>query len=192
MERSTKIILGIVAIILFLCCVAGLGFTLLGTRLIGRAIITSPDRIAAVSSQIADYDTPKGFEPVFASDVSGFKLVALGPARDTTQFSMIMMMQFPMPMAANRQEVERQMRQALSQQTGLASASLSVVATTEAKIKGKPVELTIQEGSTQDGLHLRQVTGIFDGKQGPVLLMILGETDTWNQDMIDDFLSSIR
>ena len=192
MERGTKIIIGVVAIILFLCCVAGLGFTLLGTRLMGRAIITSPEHIARVSSEIADYDTPTDFEQVFASDVSGIKLVALGPKEDNSEFTVIMMMQFPTPLAANRQEVERQMRQALSQQTGLGSAALSVVEKTEVEIKGKPVELTIQEGSTQSGLQLHQATGIFDGKQGPVLLMILGETDTWDQDMVDEFLASIH
>jgi hypothetical protein len=176
MERSTRVILGIAAIILFLCCVAGLGFTLLGTRLMGKAIITDPDRIALVGSDIAEYDIPQGFRAAFASNVSGFKLIALGPTKDSTHFTMILIMQFPAPVSANREEVERQMRQALTQQTGMGSASLSVV----------------DEGTTSDGIHIRQITGIFDGKQGPVLLMIIGEAESWNEEMVRTFLASIH
>jgi hypothetical protein len=192
MERSTRVILGIAAIILFLCCVAGLGFTLLGTRLMGKAIITDPDRIALVGSDIAEYDIPQGFRAAFASNVSGFKLIALGPTKDSTHFTMILIMQFPAPVSANREEVERQMRQALTQQTGMGSASLSVVDETIVEIKGKPVELTVQEGTTSDGIHIRQITGIFDGKQGPVLLMIIGEAESWNEEMVRTFLASIH
>ena len=71
MSRSTRIILAVMAIALFLCCVAGLGVALLGTRLVGRAVITDPDRVATVSSQIADFRIPPGYEQMFASNVAG-------------------------------------------------------------------------------------------------------------------------
>ncbi len=192
MDRGTKTVVGIVAIGAFLCCVAGLGLALLSTRLIGRAVITQPDQVARVSNDIADYSLPPGFERKFASDVSGFKLVALGPEQSNSQFLMIVLLQFPAPMSANRAEIENQMRQALAQQTGMGSASLETVGQEQVQIKDQPVEFTIREGTTQDGVKLRQETGIFEGKQGPTLLMVIGETGDWDQPLIDNFFKSIQ
>ena len=42
MSRGLKVALIVIASVLFCCCVAGLGATLLGTRLMGRAFITNP------------------------------------------------------------------------------------------------------------------------------------------------------
>ena len=67
MSRGLKVALVVVAITLFCCCVTGLGGTLLGTRLFGRAIITNPDRVQMVGSQIAEYDVPSGYAEMFAS-----------------------------------------------------------------------------------------------------------------------------
>ncbi len=192
MSRGLKIALVILAIILFCCCVAGLGTTLLGARIFGRAIITDPDRAKAIGGEIAGYDLPPGYEEMFAMNVVGIKMVAIGPAAPTSNAMMIMLMQFPAGVEVSREEVERQMEQALAQQTGLGSANLQVIGQEQVTIKGEPVTLTIREGTAEDGVRLRQVTGIFQGKGGPTMLMVMGEAATWNQPMLDRFIASIR
>jgi hypothetical protein len=106
---------------------------------------------------------------------------------------MIMLMQFPPGMEASQGEIERQIEQALARQTGLGSADMTSVGQEEMTINGEPVTLTVREGVTDRGDQLRQVTGIFKGKEGgPTMLMITGEAKTWDQVMVDEFIASIR
>ena len=91
MSRSMRIVLAIVAAVLFLCCVAGLGLTLLGTRTVGKAVITDPTRIAAVSSQMISYQLPSGFKELFASELMGLKMLAIGPADPKAGLLIIML-----------------------------------------------------------------------------------------------------
>jgi hypothetical protein len=192
MSRGLKVALVVVAITLFCCCVAGLGGTLLGTRLFGRAIITNPDRVQMVGSQIAEYDVPSGYAEMFAMNMLGMKLVAIGPSEPATDFMMIMLMQFPPGMEVSRQQMERQVEQALARQTGLGRADMTSVGTAEVVINGEPVSLTVREGTTDRGEEMRQITGLFEGKGGPTILMISGEAPAWDQETVDRFIASIR
>ena len=192
MSRGLKVALIVIAIVLFCCCVAGLGATLLGTRLMGRAFITNPERVQAVGDQIADYDVPPSYEEMFAINMMGIKMVAMGPSSPTTAFVMIMLMQFPPGMEVSRGEMERQIEQALARQTGLGSAEMISVGQEEVTIKGEPVILTVREGVTDRGEHMQQVTGLFAGKGGPVVLMSSGDVTAWDQEVVDEFIASIR
>ena len=192
MSRGLKTVLVLIAIALFFCCVAGLGATLLGTRLAGRAIITNPDRVQAVGKQIADYSVPSGYEEMLAMNLMGMKLVAIGPSTPTTANTMIMLMQFPAGMEVSRQQMERQVEQALARQIGLGGADMTSVGKEETVIKGAPVTLTVREGTTNRGERMRQLTGLFEDKSGPTILMITGEAAAWDQEMVDEFIASIR
>ena len=192
MRRSTRIILAVIAIALFLCCVAGLGVALLGTRLIGRAVITDPDRVAIISGQIASFDIPPGYEEMFASNVAGLKMVTIGPADPQAGFMVIMLLQLPAPTGSNQKEMERQMERALAQQAGMGSADLEVTGQEQVTIKGETVALTVRDGTAQDGQALHQVSGLFPGQGGPTLLVITGPTEDWDQSAVDRFVASIR
>ena len=192
MSRGLRVTLVLVAIALFLCCVAGLGLTLLGTRLAGRAFITSPQRVHLVGSQIADYTVPSGYEEMFAMNLMGIKLVAIGPVTPTDHLMTIMLMQFPSGLEISREEMERQVQQALSRQIGLGSADMNVVGHQEATIRGETVDLTISQGTTGSGDQLRQVSGLFPGDGGPAMLIITGDETAWDQATVDRFIASIK
>lgn len=192
MSRGLRTALILLAIALFCCCVTGLGVTWLGTRLAGHAFITNPARVQAVGSQIADYDVPSGYTEMFAMDMMGVKLVAIGPSSVPADFMMVMLMEFPPGMGVSQGEMERQVEQALARQTGLANADMTSVGQEETTIRGEPVTLTVREGVTDRGETLRQVTGLFEGKGGPAILMISGDVAAWDQAVVDDFIASIR
>lgn len=192
MSRGLRTALILLAIALFCCCVTGLGVTWLGTRLAGHAFITNPARVKAVGSQIADYDVPSGYTEMFAMDMMGVKLVAIGPSSVPADFMMVMLMEFPPGMGVSQGEMERQVEQALARQTGLANADMTSVGQEETTIRGEPVTLTVREGVTDRGETLRQVTGLFEGKGGPAILMISGDVAAWDQAVVDDFIASIR
>ena len=192
MSRGVRIALVILAITLFMCCVAGLGLTLLGTRLVGRAFITDPERVHSIGSQIADYEVPAGYEEMFAMNMMGVKVVALGSGASTSDLMMIMLMQFPGGIEISRQEMERQLEQALARQMGLASADMEVVGHEETTISGESITLTVREGTTDYGERLRQITGVFPGKSGPTILMIAGEVSAWDEQTVERFIASIK
>ena len=192
MSRGLKIALVVLAIVLFCCCVAGLGVTLLGARLFGRAIITDPGRAEAIGHEIAEYDLPPGYDEMFAMDIMGIKMVAIGSTAAGPESMMIMLMQFPAGLEISREEMERQMEQALARQTGLGSAEMRLVGQEQVTIRGEPVILTIREGTTEGGQRLRQATGLFRGRGGPTMLMVMGEATAWDQSLLDRFIASIR
>lgn len=191
MSRGLKVALILVAIALFCCCVAGLGATLLGTRLFGRAFITNPERVQAVGDQIAEFDVPTGYQEMFAMNMMDTKIVVIGPATPSTSFVMFTLAQFPAGMELSHAQ-KRQVEQALARQTGLGNAEMTSVRQAETTIKGQPVTLTVREGVTKRGELLRQVTGQFPGKGGPTFLMISGEVSAWDQAVVDEFITSIR
>jgi hypothetical protein len=191
MSRSLRVVLVIVAVALFLCCVAGLGATLLGTRLAGRILITNPERVQAVGRQIADYEVPPGYTEMYAMNVLGLKVVAIGPAT-SSDLTLIMLMQLPAGIQVSQEEMERQVEQALARQTGLDNADMTSLKREETTIKGELATLTVREGTTQRGERLRQVTGFFQGKEGPAVLMVTGEAASWDETTVDGFIASIR
>jgi hypothetical protein len=192
MSRGLRVILGIVAIALFLCCVAGLGVTLLGTRLVGRAFITNPERVQVVGREIADYDVPSNYEEMFAMNIMGIKMVAIGPSDPAADLMLIMLMQLPAGMEVNQGEMQRQIERALAQQTGLGSADMTSVGQEEVVIKGETITMTAREGTSDRGEQLRQISGLFQGRGGPAMLMVTGEAGAWDQEMLDSFMASIR
>ena len=192
MSRGARAALILTAILLFLCCVGGLGLTLLGTRLIGRVFITNPDRVRAVGQQIADYDVPADYEEMLAMNVMGIKMVAIGSTTPSPSFMMIVLMQFPRGLGVTQEEMERQIEQAMARQGGLGDADMTIVGQEETTIKGEPVTLTVREGTTGGGEHLRQMSGLFQGNGGPAMVMVIGETAVWDQPAVDLFIASIR
>jgi hypothetical protein len=192
MSRGLRVTLVLVAVALFLCCVAGLGLTLLGTRLMGRAFITAPERVHSVGSQIADYTVPPGYEEMFAMNFMGIKLVAIGPVAPANDFMIMMLMQFPSGLEISREEMERQVQQALSRQIGLGSADMKTIGHEQATIRGESVDLTVRQGTTDNGEPLRQVSGLFPGDGGPAMLIITGQESAWDQETADRFIESIK
>jgi hypothetical protein len=192
MSRGLRVALILAAITLFLCCVAGLGVTLLGTRLVGRAFIVSPARVQAVGREIADYEVPAGYQEMFAMNAMGAKLVSIGPADSASDGMMLMVVQFSGEVEISREEMERQVEQALTGRLAPIRADLAKVEEKEVTIRGEPVTLTVREGATESGERWRRVTVAFTGKGGPAMLIVTGQVSAWSQAAVDQFIASMR
>jgi|YNPNPStandDraft_1061719.scaffolds.fasta_scaffold33101_4 hypothetical protein len=169
-----------------------LGVGLLGAHLLPRTIITNPTRVAAVSAQIARYQLPDGFKEMFASDLLGFKLVAIGPADPRAELLVIMLLQLPELMETDEEELRQQLEKALAQQAGTGDAEMQVVGTQRVTIRGQEVLLTMREGTASGGQLLRQLSGVFSGANGPVFLFITGLQSAWDAPLINRFIASIE
>jgi len=192
MSRGVKIALVVVAVLLVLCCIGGIAAYFITQRVVSRAVSTNPVQATQTGHEIVDYTLPPGYHEVFAMNMGIIKMVAIGPQDESTDTMGLVLMQFPTGSNLSQEEMERQMSQALAQQGRGGFENMQVVGTQQVTIKGQTVTLTASEGSGSSGVVHRQVTGVFPGKDGLVMLMAFGAKDKWNQQALDEFLASIK
>jgi len=197
MSKGVKITLIVVAVVLVVCCVGGAIVILAGGALVGRfasqAIIQDPEQTAKVGREIVEYTLPPGYREVFAMNMLGIKMVAISEKDFADETMMLMLMQFPTTSNLDQEQMERQMQQAWSQQSQRGNFQMRVVGTQKVTIRGQSVTLTISEGTSgSSDVTMQQVTGVFNGQDGMVMLMAMGDKDRWDQTALDQFLASIR
>lgn len=191
MSRNTKIIL-IVLGVLALLCLCGLVIGLVVMRQAGtmfeQSIITDPTKAVEVGKSIAEYSPPAGYSQD-ALSILGFEMVIMSGSQADQA---IVMMQFPTSANLSPEQMEQQLRQAMQQQTSSDGMTMEVVGQETYTVRGKETAFTVSEGASDEGVTIRQMTGFFDGNEGPTILMIMARSDEWDQQMVESFLSSIR
>ncbi len=190
MSRNVKIILGIVAAIVAVCCLGAVTLYVVGQRFLSQAVVTDSARAAEVGRAIADYDLPAGYAERIAMDMIATRVVFIG-LEDDSSGMFIMLMQFPTGMA-DEEQMRQQLDQAFQQQSGQSGLSMEVVEEKTVTIRGESVTLTVREGQSENGVTFWQVNGVFQGKSGPAMLSLSGLVDEWDQTLVDDFIESIR
>jgi len=193
---NRKQLLTLIGVLAVIClCVTGLivgGLAYAGNRF-GKAIDNAgdPANVQKVASSIADYSLPSGYKQM-ALDMMIYKYVMLTPdPKGYTDGPFIMLMAYPVNSNMNDEQMQQQMQRAFAQQGGK-YAAMEVVDTKTLSIRGKDAKVTIMEGKTSDGTTMRQWLTIFTGKSGPVMLMIHGDTSTWDDKLVNDFVASIK
>ena len=193
MSRGLKIGLAVGAGVLLLCCIVSVVVYFVVQNTLKNAVTTDPAEAAAIGHEIVDYTLPRGYEEQMAMTILGMKILAIAPTAGGQDPMVLMLMQFPASVQMSREEMERQMRQAWQQQGGKQDQNYTVVGTEEVTIRGGTVTLTVSESKSEDGIVTRQVVGAFPGKdERMVLLMAMGDKDSWDQEALDEFLRSIR
>jgi len=196
MSRTSKIVIGVIVGLIVLCgccCLAGSIATpmMLGPLMEQAASTTeNPQEIAQIAGRIIDYDLPAGYGEEFAMSFFGFDIVAF--TRDDSSGNIIIIMQMPEMFGLDPDEMMREMERSLQQQTGQEIGNLQYVDTIQTTIRDQNVTLTVQEGTDANGTTIRQITGVFEGENGIAMLMIVGPSQTWDQQTVDEFLSSLR
>jgi hypothetical protein len=189
-NNKTLIIVGvIVGICLVLVLAAVLAVGAVG-RLVSRAMSTDPTVVAETAQKIADFDLPPGYAEQMAINVSTYQIVMIAPV-DNSGSPVIMLEQFANS-NLSPEEMERQLNQ-VNNQPGISSVGqFHVVETRTMTIRGYDAQVVTSEASFQNNLVMRRLTAVFPGRAGQVMLMIQGVTDSWDEQVIDDFIKSIR
>ena len=196
MSKGVKIALVIVLILLVLCCMGGLGFYFISQRVVSQAFTDDPAKAASLGHEIVDYSLPAGYRELGGMNALVFKMVFISSGSGGAGPMFIMLMQIPAGTDMDQEEMQRQMTQAMQQQGKGRNIQARVVGTETVTIKGQPVTLTVSEGEVTEGSEagavFRQVMGVFPGKGGTAMLMVMGNKDTWDQATLDSFLASIK
>ncbi len=193
-RKQLFILIGALAsICLCVVCLAGIGLTYLGKNF-SQAINNAgdPANVQKVASAIADYTAPEGYKQV-AMDLLMYKYVMLIPdINSSASGPFIMLMSFPKNSSLSQEQMQEQMQRAFSQQSGQ-QVAMKVVDTQNVTIRGKDAKITILQGQLKNGGTVRQWLTIFEGKNGPVMLMIQGSTGlSWDEKLAQDFVASIK
>lgn len=190
MNRTTKIIVGVIAGVLILCfgcAMSGILLFNISSRTIERSIQTSSGSVTEIGSDIAEYDLPAGFGEGYAAQAADFSMVAyLGK----DGHSHIYFLQLPAYLNLDEAEIRQRMQQA--QESGDLPEELKVVETQTGVIRGQEIELVVSEGNNHEGQSYRQVSGVFRGKGGQAMVVFEAPVEAWDQAMVDAFLDSIQ
>ncbi|MCP4427982.1 MAG: hypothetical protein GY803_26145 [Chloroflexi bacterium] len=196
MSKELKIVLGIIAGLIVVCClvfgVLALVMPRMAEQFMETAFTEDSGEAAEVAQSILDYDLPDGYTEEGAMSFAGMKIVMIVPA-DGHNGMVFMLMQFPSSVAISEAEMQRQMQEAFSQQTGQGDFQMSFIDTDEVVINGETVTLTIMEGTDGSGKGMRQVMGVFPANDGsPAMLTIAGSAADWNADAYNQFFNSLE
>jgi len=192
MTESKKLLIGFGVVGLLCLCIAGAAF--FGFREFGRRMESvvngDPANLEKAQEKIAGFDVPPGYKPIAMSLVV-YDMVTLTPDSASGPGATIIMMQYNGLSSASDKQIEEQLRQAADQQGGQGGASMQVVDSFESEIRGETVTVTVSEGAYQS-FTMRQLTTIFKGNNAPTILLIQGPVEYWDEQLVNDFIKSIR
>lgn len=187
MSRNAKIALIVVAALAVICLgVCGAGFIVF--QRFGQQF-ANPQNAQKVGSEIADYTLPEGYSEIMGMDVLVYKMVMIGPEGRTNGNGMAFILMGMNTPTVNREQMQQQMQQAFQRQYNQ-TGTMHVVGQENVNIRGSDTSLTIAESDSTPAL--RQAVGTFQGKNGLVILMVMGAKAAWNDALMRQFLSSIK
>ena len=207
MGRVLKILLGFCAgttlMIVGVLVVAGIA--------IARAAETETDGVATLAAEIADFTPPETYVAELGLKMLGWTAVTY---RTPSADGHLLLVQGPGDIALDRGAVDDLLFEGKLERDSLktlaldrAKASLDFgdeppnrfeprrLRTAGAKdvvIKDEPTKLRVREGLNSRDVPYREVSGVFQGKDGPVLLVLTSPISGWNEPALDAFIASIR
>jgi len=191
MSESKKLLIGFGIIIVICCCTAGIAFfafRLFGNRM-ESAVKGNPTSVAKAKEDIADFDIPAGYKPMSFNFLT-YNMITLNPETSGSGMT-IMLMQYTGVVSGSSEQMEEQLRRTIAQQNNQPGTSMTIVDTHEEVIRGQTVTVTVSEGRYQS-FTMRQWSTVFKGNKGPTILMIQGIAETWDGQLLDDFIKSIK
>jgi hypothetical protein len=186
---KASIVVGIVLVLL--CCIACACTSFIVRYTMRGTVAAEPEQAAVVGQEIVDYSLPDGYAEVFGANLFKLKWVVI--ASDNRDALTIMLMHIPERADVTPEEMQAVMTDLFTQQGDYGNtSSLQVVETRQVIVNDQPVTLTISESQPEFGKTMRQAVAVFPGKDGLAMLMAMGDAETWDQEVLDEFLASIH
>lgn len=196
MSTTTKVILGILAVIGVCCALSVVGIAIGGVFLRGQVeeAVQTPDQAAATGQSIINYDLPSGYSEQTAMSLFGMDMVFIteGSMDDGGMFIMLARFDIPGMTEADTDTMQSQMEQGMSGSNSSSGVDFSPVDSRDITINGGDSTLAISEGEDESGNLLRQATAAFVSDGKPAMVMFIGPVNGWDDDGVEEFLASIE
>lgn len=192
-KNTNRIWIGLGAAALFCLCAAAVAvfvFYKIGER-VKDTVKTDPEAASQAAHEIADYTLPRGYREQMSMNIVFYSFVMIGPESSITGGPLIMLAQFDSS-ATDPEQMKQQIRQSFEQQSGRNGTNMKLVEVKKMTIRGEETDVALYEGTDQNGTSIKQLIASFPGKDGTALLMVMGDGQNWDQNMIDDFIQSIH
>lgn len=202
MSSGAKLLL-ILAIIFLLCvlaCCGGIGiFMYQASAYMKDALTEDPAIIDQRRAELLDIDIPEGFAPKISIDMKvpmmDTRLMTIVAYESGPSNSLVLVGVGDMLSEMPKEDMEREIENSLQQQ-GLGQPAPGAKwesKTKEYQIAGKPVTFKYQTVKNEnDELTSIHVTGLVDGKRGPVLVTLSADAETLSEEEIDQVIQSIK
>ena len=194
-KKTNWLWIGLGAAALFcLCAVAVAVFLFYRVgQSVKEGVKTDPESAAKAAHEIADYDLPAGYREQMSMNIMIYSFVVIGP--DSSPSSsidrpIIMLAQFQA--GVDQQQMEQQLRQSFEQQSGRRGMNMKLAEVKKMTIRGTETDVATYEGTDENGNSFRELIAAFPGKNGAAMLLVMGDAQSWDQPLVDDFIRSIR
>jgi len=187
-RRVVILLLGSVVTIILLCVLGSALTHRIRGYVYSLFLKDDPEYAAQVAHTMIDYDLPLGYREQSAMQVKTYYTLAIIASNDHP--TNLITIQPASDLLINPEWGERSQERA-AQEIGDLRYQTHTVSVQDVLIRNQPSRLRMLEGQDEDGHDIRQALSAFTGKNGNVLVIIVGDIETWDQAMIDKFLSSI-
>jgi len=196
MSKNSKIALIIIAVVIVLCiCACVVGAIILRTTskvMEDNLVLDDPQKAQSVAQSILDYDLPAGYQEEGAVDMGIMKMVMIVD-QSSTYGPLIMIAEMPSGIGIDEAMMRQQIEQSMQRSMGYSNFNVKLVDEQVRTILGEEVTFFEYAGTDGSSNQVKQlVSEFFEGKNGTVMLMIVGNESNWDQAEIDTFLDSIR
>ncbi len=192
MNKKTKIIIAVVLGVFLLCIFACVGGWFGLKTLEKSMIINDPQQAKAIAKNTIDYELPSGYQEETALNLGIMKMVMASDVASTeiaTDRPLISIVSIPPNTDITEEQFQSQIQQSAINQ----GMSMILVEEQKVTINKQEVKLLIYKGVDEKGTAMKQVmSGVFEGKNGSVILLIVGREANWLQSEIDTFFKSIK
>ena len=163
------------------------------------SVSEDPAKIAAVTDEMAEIDVPEGFDPKMSFDMknpfSGERIMAWVAYLDEESQSTLMLCGMgPGAGVQDPEQMQLQFEQSMQQQ-GMQQQQDMVSTQSETRqltVRGQPTSFTFTTGVTESGSPRIQVAGVFQGKTGPVILMLDADAEKYPEEQIVEMIEGIE
>jgi hypothetical protein len=200
MGCGTKILIGlgiIFALLMVVCCGGGIWVY----SYMKKAVSEDPATVASTTKSITEIEIPAPLEPAVAVNlripIMNKTVICTVYADPAEGGSLVLFVLGGLVENQNQEKMRRSVEQTLNQQ-GINRGEddeLVVSSTRQAQmqIRGKPAKFTIAKGHGAKSKAERiTVQGVFEGKPGPVMLILDAKIDKVSEADVEKMLQSIR
>lgn len=189
MSKTTKIVLGIVAVLVVVA--VGTGFVL--ARVVGRSFTLDSEKAGNIGQEIVMHELPDDFEPFFGLDAFGLRaMMAATSLQSTGDIADDGSVLFIISLPEGTSEADlRSQGDGEFTNAGGSNLRLEYEGERTATVNGEEVPVEIYVGTDEQGVEFRQELAVFHADDGaPAMLIMMAPEARFADTGFDDLLKS--
>jgi hypothetical protein len=149
---------------------------------------TDPAYAAQLAHTLLDYELPAGYHAQKGAEIREIRMVMIAP--DSGHGLQIYMVDESLTIS--EQEDWRMMQEVWAKDIDGRQYNTQPAGEFQAQVRGQPLTVSLREGVDDAGMKVKQALVNLPGKTGDLVIIFFGPAESWNQELVDQFLKSIK